>query len=189
MARVEAETGAAGTRAAMWLGLVLLPALALAGNRDDFARQWPITQGQEQSGAYRVELNADVYRTAVHPTLADVEVFSAEGQPQPAAIVSPAQPLAQPPRTLALPWFPLPTLDPAAGGGDLRLLAERDEEGGIVRVEATTGAPGRARLVDGQWLIIVTGLGEVNCDNVQGLDRFGRAQARKEDGHGLDATG
>ena len=160
MGRLGAGGGRVGARAATWLGVLLLPALALAGNRGDYARQWPIVQGQEQSGAYRVELNADVYRTAVHPALADVEVFSAEGQPQPAAILSPAQPLAQPPRTLELPWFPLPTLDPAAGGSDLRLVAERDDEGGIVRIEAATTAPGAARLVEGQWLVDASRLRE-----------------------------
>lgn len=160
MDRIDAGEGKVGARAAAWLGLLLLPALALAGQRDDYARQWPIVQGQQQSGAYRVELNADVYRTAVHPALADVDVFSADGQAQPAAIVSPAQPLAQPPRTLGLPWFPLPTLDPAAGGGDLRLVAERDDEGGIVRIEAATTAPAAARLVDGQWLVDASRLRE-----------------------------
>lgn len=146
--------------ASAWLALLLLPTLALAGSREDYARQWPISLGQEESGAYRVELNADVYRTAVHPALADLEVFNAAGQTQPAALLSPAQPLAQPPRTLQLPWFPLPTLDPAAGGGDLRLVAERDDEGGIVRIEAAATAPAAARLVDGQWLVDASRLRE-----------------------------
>lgn len=160
MGEFGARNGRRGTCAAAGLWLLVLPLLALAGNRDDFARQWPIELGQEESGAYRVELNEGVYRTTVHPALADVEVFNAQGQAQPAAIVSPALPLAQPPRTLELPWFPLPTLDPAAGGGDLRLVAERDDEGGIVRIEATTTAPGTARLVDGQWLVDASRLRE-----------------------------
>ena len=164
MARVDAGRNRAAAAAVAWLALALLPGLVLAGQREQYARQWPIIQdqeqGQEHDGAYRVELNDQVYRTAVHPALADLEVFNGQGQAQPTAVMSQAQPLARAPRMRALPWFPLPTLDPAAGGGDLRLLAERDEEGGIVRVEATTGAPGRARLVDGQWLIDASGLGE-----------------------------
>ena len=164
MTRVDAGRNRAAAAAVAWLALALLPGLVLAGQREQYARQWPIIQdqeqGQEHDGAYRVELNDQVYRTAVHPALADLEVFNGQGQAQPTAVMSQAQPLARAPRMRALPWFPLPTLDPAAGGGDQRLLAERDEEGGIVRVEATTGAPGRARLVDGQWLIDASGLGE-----------------------------
>ena len=160
MARVDAGRNRAIAAAVGWLALALLPGLVLAGQREQYARQWPIIQGQEQDGAYRVELNDEVYRTAVHPALADLEVFSAQGQAQPTAVMSPAQPLARAPRKQGLPWFPLPTLDPAAGGGDLRLVAERDEDGGIVRVEAATAAPGRARLVDGQWLVDASGLRE-----------------------------
>jgi hypothetical protein len=143
-----------------WLGLLLLPALALAGTRDDYARQWPLTLGQEESGAYRVQLDASVYRSASQPSLQDVEVFNAAGQALPAALLSPALPLAQPPRTLALPWFPLPAVDPAAGGGDLRLMAERDEDGGIVRIEAEAGPRAGAPLAAGQWLVDASRLRE-----------------------------
>ena len=117
------RTGAAGTRIAAWLAVMLslvMSVVANAASRDDYARQWPLTLGQEESGAYRVLLDEAVYRSASEASLADVEVFNAQGQPLPAALLSPAQPLAQAPRTLALPWFPLPALDPADGGGDLR---------------------------------------------------------------------
>ena len=140
--------------------LVLLAPAAFAGSRDDYARQWPLTLGQEQSGAYRVVLDAAVYRSASQASLGDIEVFNAEGQPLPAAVLSPAQPLAQPPRLLELPWFPLPAIDPAAGGSDLRLVAERDEEGAIVRIEAGIGAPGATTTAPGQWLIDASRLRE-----------------------------
>ncbi|WP_372018828.1 DUF3999 domain-containing protein [Pseudoxanthomonas sp. 10H] len=146
-----------------WLALVLslsVAADAAAGARDEYARQWPLTLGQEESGAYRVLLDEAVYRSAADAALADVEVFNAEGQSLPAALLSQAQPLAQAPRTLALPWFPLPTLDPAAGGGDLRLVAERDAEGGIVRIEAGIGPSTPASTAGGQWLVDASRLRE-----------------------------
>ncbi|AKC88167.1 membrane protein [Pseudoxanthomonas suwonensis] len=148
-----------------WLGLLLvllaLPSMAaLAGSRDDYARQWPLVLGQDESGAYRVELGEAVYRSASQAALGDIEVFNADGQPLPAALLSPAQPLAQPPRTLALPWFPLPAVDPAAGGGDLRLVAERDQDGGIVRIEAGIEPRDGAVAAPGQWLVDASRLRE-----------------------------
>lgn len=157
------RTGAAGTRIAAWLAVTLslvMSVVANAASRDDYARQWPLTLGQEESGAYRVLLDEAVYRSASEVSLADVEVFNAQGQPLPAALLSPAQPLAQAPRTLALPWFPLPALDPAAGGGDLRLVAERDEAGGIVRIEAGVAPRDAAVAVPGQWLVDASRLRE-----------------------------
>ncbi len=157
------RTGAAGTRIAAWLAVTLslvMSVVANAASRDDYARQWPLTLGQEESGAYRVLLDEAVYRSASEASLADVEVFNAQGQPLPAALLSPAQPLAQAPRTLALPWFPLPALDPAAGGGDLRLVAERDEAGGIVRIEAGVPPRDAAVAVPGQWLVDASRLRE-----------------------------
>lgn len=148
-----------------WLGatlsavLALAPAQAGAGTREDYARQWPLTLGQEQGGAYRVALDAAVYRSASQASLGDIEVFNAEGRPLPAAVLSPAQPLAQSPRLLPLPWFPLPVTDPAAGGGDLRLVAERDGQGGIVRIEAGIAA-GAAPRAEGQWLVDASRLRE-----------------------------
>jgi hypothetical protein len=140
--------------------LMLLAPAAFASSRDDYARQWPLTLGQEESGAYRVVLDAAIYRSASQASLGDVEVFNADGQALPAAVLSPAQPLAQPPRLLELPWFPLPATDPAAGGSDLRLVAERDEEGGIVRIEAGIDAPGAAAKAPGQWLVDASRLRE-----------------------------
>jgi len=158
-----AATRIPGARVAGWL-LVLLSAsvsaVAIAGTRDDYARQWPLTLGQDESGAYRVLLDEAVYRSASEASLADVDVFNAQGQPLPAALLSPAQPLAQAPRTLALPWFPLPSLDPAAGGGDLRLVAERDEDGGIVRIEAGVQPRDGAASAPGKWLVDASRLRE-----------------------------
>ena len=61
------RTGAAGTRIAAWLAVMLslvMSVVANAASRDDYARQWPLTLGQEESGAYRVLLDEAVYRSA-----------------------------------------------------------------------------------------------------------------------------
>ena len=64
MARVDAGRNRAAAAAVAWLALALLPGLVLAGQREQYARQWPIIQdqeqGQEHDGAYRVELNDQV---------------------------------------------------------------------------------------------------------------------------------
>ena len=152
-----------GMKAAGWLAVLVasLPlARADAGTRDDYGRQRALTLGQEDAGAYRVPLDAAVYRSASQASLADLEVFNADGQPLPTALLPQSQPLAQVPRMQALPWFALPTLDPAAGGADLRLVAERDGDGGIVRVEAAVQAHPGAPAVPGQWLVDASRLRE-----------------------------
>ena len=166
--QVAGVAGGAGNRAGRALragsgclfAALLLPLMALAGTRGDYARQWPLSLGQEESGAYRVVLDEAVYRSASQAGLGDIEIFNQEGQALPAALLSPAQPLAQPPRMLELPWFPLPAVDPAAGGSDLRLVAERDTDGGIVRIEAATDARVAAANAPGQWLVDASRLRE-----------------------------
>jgi len=143
-----------------WLCLALLPAVAVAGSREDYARQWPLTLGQAEAGAYRVVLDEAVYRSAVDPALRDVEVFDAAGRPLPAAVLSPAQPQAGAPRLRPLPWFPLPAADATAGGGDIRLIAERGADGSIRRIEAGVGARAGAAAGGGQWLVDASGLRE-----------------------------
>jgi hypothetical protein len=157
MKRAGRRTAARGW---MVVALALLPSLLLAGTRADYARQWPLTLGQEESGAYRVQLDEPVYRSTSQLAMRDIEVFNAAGQSLPAALLSPAQPLAQPPRLLDLPWFPLPAVDPSAGGGDLRLVAERDAEGGIVRIEAGVEQRAAATTAPGQWLVDASRLRE-----------------------------
>ena len=154
--------GIAGWRSGRgWiLLLALLPSLVAAGTREDYARQWPLALGQEEGGAYRVELDEGVYRSTSQPALGDIEIFNAQGQPLPSALLSPAQPLAQPPRRLELSWFPLPAIDPSAGGGDLRLVAERDLDGGIVRIEAGVESRATAANAPGQWLVDASRLRE-----------------------------
>lgn len=144
------------TRSAGWRRILLLLALvqagAVAAPHEDYARQWPLELGQSGAGAYRVVLDEAVYRSADDPALRDVEVFNAQDQPVATAVLSPAQPLARAPRTLELPWFALPGKDGAAAGDDIRLIAERDSDGRIRRVEAAVGERPAAGTA-GHWLV------------------------------------
>ena len=114
--------------------LALLPALALAAGRDDYAQQWPLTLQDGEAGAYRLTLGRDVYRSAISPTLRDVAVFNGDGQPVPAALFDPEQPLAQAAREVELPWFPLPP-GAATPAQDIAVISERDADGRVRRVE------------------------------------------------------
>ncbi|WP_199728366.1 DUF3999 domain-containing protein [Pseudoxanthomonas sp. SGNA-20] len=137
-----------------WYALALVSVLAggaqASAPAQDYARQWPLALGQDNAGAYRVLLDEAVYLGAHERGLRDVEVFNAQGQAVAAAVLSPAQPLAQAPRTTGLPWFPLPAQDGA--GNDIHLIAERDDEGNIRRVQA--GFPARTPAGGaGSWLV------------------------------------
>jgi len=135
------------------LGALLAAGAAPAGApAQDYARQWPLQLGQADAGAYRVVLGPAVYRSAADHHLADLEVFNAQGQAVPAAVLSPAQPAAQPPPTLELPWFPLPPAASAPPATDLHLLAERAEDGSIRRLQLGTRAA-EAVPRAGHWLV------------------------------------
>ena len=80
---------------------LVLPALTQAQAADDrqaYRQQWPLQLAQPQAGAYRLTLDDGVYRTAVSPRLADVQVFNAQGQALPSALLAADQPLAQAPQ-------------------------------------------------------------------------------------------
>lgn len=146
----------------IWRGLglgfgLLLPLLAQAGSRPDYARQWPLTLGDADAdaGAYRVPLSAEVYRSATLPSLRDVEVFDAAGQPVPSAVFAPEQPLLQPERSIELPWFVLPAAEAGRAQQDIAVISERDQEGRVRRVETrvadaapTDAQGGNAWLID-----------------------------------------
>ncbi|WP_267120850.1 DUF3999 domain-containing protein, partial [Xanthomonas sacchari] len=71
-------------RALFPLLLVGLPLCAFAASqRDDYAQQWPLTLQDADAGAYRVQLDDAVYRSAQRASLGDVEVFNAAGDPLP----------------------------------------------------------------------------------------------------------
>ncbi|HET6546244.1 MAG TPA: DUF3999 domain-containing protein [Rhodanobacteraceae bacterium] len=112
---------------------LLLPALSPAA-RDDYARQWSLTMQDPGAGAYRVVLDAPVYRSASLPSLRDVDVFNGDGKPVPAALFAPQAPAAQAPHRIALPWFALPP-GQATPADDITLISERDADGHVQRVE------------------------------------------------------
>lgn len=134
----------------VWLSL--LPLIAFAGVRQDYARQWPLTLDRDGEGAYRVVLDREVYRSAHLASLADVDVVSADGKAVPAALFAAEQPLALMPRSMDLPWFPLPAGN-AGRAQDIAVISERAPDGSVRRVEtrlsADVGAPSAANA----WLI------------------------------------
>jgi hypothetical protein len=131
----------------------LIPLLAYAAARDDYARQWPLTLHGDSAGAYRIALDREVYRSAQLSSLRDVDVLNAEGAPVPAALFAAEQPLAQsPPRQVELPWFPLPA-GPAAHARDSAVLIERAPDGSVRRVETRLSAAGQQAAPTDAWLV------------------------------------
>ena len=123
------------------LAFLLLPTLALpvagaAAARDDYARQWPLTLGRDDGGAYRVVLDAAVYRQVQAYDLADIAVLDRDGTPVPAAVFAPDQPLAQPPRRVELPWFALPAVTGIGASQGWELISQAETDGRLRRVEA-----------------------------------------------------
>ena len=90
----------------------LLPLVAFAATRDDYASQWPLALQREDSGAYRVVLDREVYRQLQSPRLRDLVVVNAQGTPVATAVFPADAPLARSGTTVALPWFPLPQVKP-----------------------------------------------------------------------------
>ncbi|MDR0182880.1 DUF3999 domain-containing protein [Lysobacter arvi] len=116
-----------------WLLLLLVPLAASAAG--DYARQWPLRLSTPDAGAYRVTLNDPVYRQLQSPLLADLDVVDAQGRPVPAALLDPSTPATPEPRTVELPWFPLP---PEFRGNDVASISEIDADGRLRRVEVRT---------------------------------------------------
>lgn len=132
----------------------LLPLLALAAARDDYARQWPLTLGRDDGGAYRVVLDEVVYRQVQDYDLGDIAVLNRDGTPVPAAVFAPDQPLAQPPRRVELPWFALPAATGIGASQGWELISQVESDGRLRRVEARiidsaiAAVPRSALLVD-----------------------------------------
>ncbi|MBN6152283.1 DUF3999 domain-containing protein [Xanthomonas sp. AmX2] len=138
--------------------LALLPVAAWAASqREDYAQQWPLTLQDADAGAYRVTLDDAVYRRAHLASLGDVEVFNGNGEPVPAALFG-AEQAAATPRQQALPWFPLPA-GRAGASADLELIAERDADGSVRRIQTRVGSSA-ADAAGAGWLIDATALRE-----------------------------
>ncbi|UXI69019.1 DUF3999 domain-containing protein [Tahibacter amnicola] len=128
-----------------------------AGQRTDYAREWPLTLSRDDGGAYRVTLTEAIYASVQNPALTDIEVFNANGESVPAALFGPEAPLARHsgPQSMDLRWFPLPAADSADNrGGAWELHAERDDSGRVSRVDVrildptAPKPPSRAVLLD-----------------------------------------
>ncbi|WP_260115029.1 DUF3999 domain-containing protein [Xanthomonas indica] len=137
----------------LWLAWLPLCAFA-ASQRDDYAQQWPLTLQDADAGAYRVQLDDAVYRSAQRASLGDVEVFNAAGDPLPAALFA-AEQAETAPRRQPLPWFALPASRDGRAA-DLELIAERDRDGSVRRIQ-TRVASGDADAGAG-WLVDASAL-------------------------------
>jgi len=109
---------------------------AVAKAAADYAMQWPLALGRDDGGAYRVVLDETVYRRLRDPQLRDLVVLNHAGVAVPTAVFAPDQPLAQPPRRIAVPWFALPTAAAAGGAQGWELVSQADADGRLRHVEA-----------------------------------------------------
>lgn len=130
--------------------MALLPLTAHAA--DDFAMQWPLQPAQADAGAYRVALDAGVYRAAYWRDLRDVQVIDADGKPMASAVQAAATPIAAPARQVPLDWFALPASAATTTGDDLSVVVRRDAGGNVVSVRSSPGAAGAAK-GDPSWLV------------------------------------
>lgn len=117
---------------------LLLPLLALAAPRDDYAWQWPLTLGRDEAGAYRATLDESVYRQLQDRAIADVVVLNHEGAAVPTDVFAPGEALARPATRLAVPWFALPSTPPGSTAQDWQLASQVDADGRLRSVEVRT---------------------------------------------------
>ncbi len=132
--------------------IALLPLVAFAGVRDDYAQQWPLTLSRDDAGAYRLVLDREVYSRIHAANLQDVEVVNAEGVAVPSALFAPEQPLAQAARKVELPWFALPS-QPGGVAQDITLISERNADGSV-RAIATRVTDAGAQVASSRELLI-----------------------------------
>ena len=113
---------------------LLLPLVAFAASREDYASQWPLALQDADGGAYRVVLDREVYRQLQSPALQDLVVVNAQGTPVATAVFPADAPLAQSGGAVSLPWFPLP-VDGNASQQDIAAISEIASDGSLRRVE------------------------------------------------------
>ena len=134
----------------LWRFALLVPGIALATTADDYARQWSLVT-DAGAGAYRVTLDADVYRAAQSPLLADVDIVDAAGNAVPASLFGAASPGAAQPARTRLPWFALPA-GAMASAGSVSLDIERNADGSLRRIGTAVSEPQRIA-EPGAWLL------------------------------------
>ncbi len=104
---------------------------------DAYAYGWPI-EPQTPADYYELELPLEVYRSVADPSLRDIGVYNARGEPVPRLISAPASPQAPPEETLELAVLPV-YAPPGTPVGEVRLSLDRSSGGASVRIES--GAP------------------------------------------------
>lgn len=104
--------------------------------RGDYATQWPLQLPAADAGAYRVVLDAAVYRTAADARLRDVQVVDAGGTPVPSAVFAASDAPATRTERVALPWFALPAAPSSVGTQGWDLDAQVDPDGRLRGVRA-----------------------------------------------------
>lgn len=117
------------------LALCAVAGIAHADVRGDYAVQRPL-QTPATDGAYRVVLDADVYRAAVDNSARDIDVIDATGTPVPAGLFAPDRELAQRVRRVPLRWFALPAAPATGQAQGWELQSELDADGRLRNVQA-----------------------------------------------------
>src|SRR6478672_15435 len=119
-------------RTCAWV--LLLPLVAIAASRDDYASQWPLALQEADAGAYRVVLDREVYRQLHSPRLQDLVVVNAQGTPVATAVFPADAPLSQAGASVVVPWFPLP-VETGGPTRDIAAISEIATDGSLRRVE------------------------------------------------------
>ena len=132
--------------------VLMLPLVALAATRDDYASQWSLALQDADGGAYRVVLDREVYRQLQTPRLQDLVVVNAQGMPVATAVFPADAPLAQAGASVVVPWFPLPA-DAGTATQDIAAISEIANDGSLRRVEMRTPAATAAATGDGGFVI------------------------------------
>lgn len=113
--------------------IALLPLVAFAGVRDDYAQQWPLSLSNADAGAYRVVLDRTVYRQLQSPALKDLVVVNADGVAVAASLFDAEQPLAKTVNAIDVPWFALPASS-TLQAHDIASISEIATDGTLRRV-------------------------------------------------------
>ncbi|HEV8696035.1 MAG TPA: DUF3999 domain-containing protein [Lysobacter sp.] len=163
--------------------ICLFPTLVLAGVRDEYARQWPLTLGRDDGGAYRVTLDEGVYRQLQDPSLRDLVVANRDGVAVPTSVFAPEAPLAKASQRIALPWFALPSTPAGSGAQGWELVSQADTDGRLRRVEAritdssVAALPRSALLVDLSHVREAIAALELRWQSIDALDLGYRVEA------------
>ena len=139
--------------------IALLPLVAFAGVRDDYAQQWPLTLANPEAGAYRVILDRSVYAQLRSPALKDLEIVNAEGASVAASLFDAEQPLAKAATRVGVPWFPLP-FGGTPQSRDIASISEIAADGSLRRVVLTDSGTASAEAASNEYLIDTSRLGE-----------------------------